>query len=756
MGDSTMMRTDDDGGAAGGAAGAGGRRAGALLGTVLALAVVAVMAGNVLLAKVGGGLLEPLLTLDGTYQTYGMLERTARGLRPGADFVPYLGPLLCLALYPAFALLGGTVFAAFGAAELAVQAVWFATLWLLAWAAGAGRAAAFRWAAALFLLFFATFCAWEMFKLAYSPGISLITLRDSAPVWLAAAMAGVRARQWRHRVMAAGAGIMLFWSPTAGAATLLVTIALLTMGALFADKAGQAGQQPPRARIMALGVNLAVLGAAVLVTATVLSRGAPLGLLRRIFVETGQVQFWYFGSFADGMRVLSLADMARVLAPDGLTAMSLVLLGVVAVRTWWHNGPASARADAVALVLGSQFLSAIAAQVGGHLMTYYYTSFLYSGWALATLMILYRVVGAPAGGATGGTPGVAAHDGSRLERGMQAAPLLVLAGTLALNPAARSHAAPLFAPLDRTRVEPLAEAAMPFPVEARREVAFLRQARAELDRARVPAERRMFGTYQNWADVMVGASGHPRFNSVITLPTPADQASYSGWLRRNRPAWVTTVDRDASPWALWNERASWFFLREVLANYTPVARGTTMVYWRRRTAPAPAVTAPLPTCRIIRRSDRAVDLALSGAPQTGAAYAEIALAYRADPGRAGWNGDLGRGYVRVTDRSSGLLRYLARQQAAGLAPDEVIGAFPGLRYGLPTGDQHQTIPVVQAGSGPSTVSLDLQGGARAALQVQSCRATAWHADPLADGADGTSPAVVRLAQPYPLWSPAQR
>jgi len=151
---------------------------------------------------------------------------------------------------------------------------------------------------------------------------------------------------------------------------------------------------------------------------------------------------------------------------------------------------------------------------------------------------------------------------------------------------------------------------------------------------------------------------------------------------------------------------------------------------------------------VLRRSAAASELVFAGAPAIGAAFADVTLSYRADPGRPSLSGGLGRGYVRVTDRSSGVLMELARRKAHRQAPHDMIDGHPGVRYGLPSGTRAVAIPVSQEGGGASSLVVESVGGRDASLTVTGCRAGRWWADPLSrpEAAAG----IVRLARPVAM------
>lgn len=688
------------------------------------MGVFLVLAVPLLLGLAGLGVVMPLQVLDGTYQTFGMLDRLVHGDLPGVDQVPYLGVLLCYALGLLFVLFGRTIFAAYAASQLAVMVAWFACLWLLAWACGRQRSAARRFAALLFLATFAVHLLIKLtpgvaldadpFLFAFEPGVSMIYLREAASILAVAATAWITDAHRRRQALAAAAGVLLFWSPAAGLATLLVTGATIMAGEI-------AERRSSRSFLVRSAGYLAIVCLAAAAASTVLSGGHPVRLFNKIFLDTGGNQFWFFATFRDGSRLLRVSDLFALVSPHGpASAVLVAALVVTSTIQWRRSSPFSARADAIVLIAGSQFLSGLISGAGGHFAPQYLMPFICSAGVIPIIWCWDKVV----------ARGMVHSYGGSVRRAVLVA--FVLVDTVLLVFWSGTGTIKFRRPVW------VAEAGMAFPATARGEIDYLRRLRADMDRRGVPPRSRIMSTYYAWPNVMLNAAPHPRFNSIIHLMTQADHMEFADYLRRTRPEIVGTLDwRSTRGWELWNVRAGWPFYRAVLADYRPVASGTQYVYWTRREHSAATAGAVLPQCRVRQVSPGSVELAFTGPIEGiagGAGFIDVMLGYLAEPGRPGLNGDLGLGYVRVDDQSSGLRDLRARYypQGKGMTPE--LKSPQGVWYGLPTGRRHFAIPVEHDGRHVSRLLLETKGGTGARLRVEECRSTALLPDPYAAAA----------------------
>ena len=680
---------------------------------VMILLAGVLTAAMIVASHAGLGWIKPLVTVDGTYQTFAMLNRLSGGALPGQDFVPYLGVLLCYGLSPAFWLFGQSVFGAFAAAQLMVQFAWFATCVALLWGSGFSRRNALVLGAVVYMALFVVSFAGGFLTDAYRAGQSLMFLRDSAALPVVLAMVMVSTARLRRGIIAAGVGVMLFWSPSAGVALFCTGMAVIAAGLM--TECGLRKSIPPF-----LGLaGIAILSA--LLTATIISGGYPLWLINKVFLGAGQTQFWFFGGFSGDDRLLRISDAVEMIAPTWREGLLLTALLTACAVACWRSGIGSRRCDAIALICGSQLVSGLASQAAGHLEFRYLHSF-----AASALVVLIGLLLPFA---------LKLRISSRVAMisvGLVGVVAVVALPVIAVTERGNKLYAKLSAQLNSGSKVQLSEAGMAFPVSVMGEVEFLRRLRSNFDSAGVPADRRMISAYYSWSDITLGAAQSPRFSSIIQLMTDNDRAYFANHLKDRAPELVSTLDPAASTWALWNLRASWSFYRAALATHDPKWRGSSMVYWARRPNPITAQTTNLPSCTIKQASADTVELSFQGGATGGApVLLDIALTYSALPGRAGLNGDLGRGYLRVADRSPILLSSIVDLANRGATVPDSLDAAPGLFYGLPSGQRQSSIPVEYRDGQIALIRLDVQGGNSATLKVDTCKVTSALPNPLA-------------------------
>lgn len=684
--------------------------------------VLLVFAGPLALGLAGFGIVQPLMVFDGTYQTFGMLDRLVHFDLPGIRHVPYLGVLLCYALAPFYIVLGHSIYAAYAAAQVLVMLSWLACLWAMIWAIGRPSREARYLACLLFVLYFALYLALRLvpniplnaslIKVIYEPAASLIYAREAVSVFLALAIVRIPSPRSRRRAMAVGAGILLFWSPSSGLATLLVASAIQLCGEWIDSPNWRVG--------VARGLgNLGLTVLAGFGAAFILSGGHPVVLFSRVFLDAAGNQFWFFLPFNDHTRLLNARDLIQMFAPKLHIGALMIAVTAPTIYCWWRAVPFSRRADTIALICASQLLSATFSQAGGHFMGYYLLPYICTASIPIAIWVLDRAKALP-------WPGV-----SRRQSALLCGIGLILATVVAI----RVQASAAYAQVRQEVATSvwLPEAGMAYPGIASGEVAYLRHIRADMDRRHVPASQRLISSYHAWPSVLLAADPHPRFNSIIHLMSAADRAEFSADFARNRPEMAATLDvSSTSKVEPWNTRSSWPFYRELLANYQPAARGTQFVYWTRRPQSAKIPNPRAPACQIAQMAANRVALTFDGPlPDLGGqpGILDVELSYDGNPGRPGLNGDLGRGYVRVSDRASGLMIVLNQLALAGHDANDALDARPGLLYGLPGGRQTIGIPVEHDPRHTSTLVLEMLGGSRASMAVSGCRVLALMPDP---------------------------
>lgn len=697
----------------------------------LLLSLVAFAAiGLLVIGKFGASYFgNPLVTIDGTYQTFGMLDRLRQFDLPGVRQVPYLGILICYCLAPIYFLLGGTIFAAAAAAQIMVQLSWFLTLAVMCWAAGCSRRLALQIAGTFFLFFLFVFLfsfttdhlktVNNLFATAYAPGASLFYLREAAPLGLVLATSHLVDDHRRRQVIAVLAGVFLFWSAAAGVALLVTVTVVQAIG-----ECREPRHWYRNGAVAATNVLLTAISAGL--TALVLSGGHPIRLIKRMFIDTASNQFWFFGPFADGARLLTVGDAVRILFPNFAFGLLMLACAAVMVLSWRRAGPYSRRADAIFIVCGSTLVSGFLTQAGGHVDSHYFGGFVYAGVALIVALLTNGALSRLRGWRQKMEPAVWLARRICVIGGPAAVTLVI-----AVPVFRHTLQSKLLWPFIPRQTSYLSEAGMAFPTTASGEIARLKAERRNMDRMGIPADRRMLSTYHAWPDVLVGARPHPRFNSIIHTLTEADRRDYAQYLRKQKPKIVATINPLVSGWEFWNVRANWLFYREVVTAYQPSWSGTMTTYWRRRSAPVPYSASPLPNCRIQPIGPKSARISFTGPLPAGmrAGLLDVELDYSADLGKLDLSGNLGRGYVRVADRSQALLKKVAQLRAAGALLPDFIDASPGVWYGLPGGTHRQGIPVEYLAQKSAVLDMDLQGGSASRLQVRSCHVLRALPDP---------------------------
>lgn len=657
-------------------------------------------------ARYGLGWIDPLQTADGTYQTFGMLDRLMRGELPGLDYIPYLGIGLNYVLALPYAALGANIFAAFAAGQLGTTASWLLICWLLCWIAGFQRRDALTVAMLLFVVGAVLDLSFSTLSPGYRSGHSLLLLRECAVLPGIAAIVLIPDERRRMLVLAMLAGIMVFWSPSAGIGQLaasLITVLIVTIG-----RHGWRGLLP----MAALG-GLAILAA--LATATLLSLGDPAQLLRRVFLVTGNSQFWFFGGFGPTDRVLTVADFRWAVAPNSDYALRLLiaLAGFgIALR---RHGALTRRGQAAILVLLAWSISGLGSSYAGHASVRYLTPLYAAGTVLLAAMAVHRWYGRPIAVTGRWTFPVASAAACLVAA---AAAYLIAAG---VGPGGRRPAA--------GGPGHIAALGLTLPVEANRELRFVQSVRTDLDLRKLPADRRIFSTYYAWPDVLLGASPRPAFNSIIHVLGQEDQRKYLSDFRAAATPWAATLDPAWTGYDLWSVRASWFFYRELVAHYRPVFRGNAATYWRRRSVPAPMVTTPF-DCHIDRIDHRRTDIRIAG--PSPSALLDVAISYDAATGTPNFRGDLGRGYLHVDDHASRLRERLERHRERRLVIQRDNAGRPSVEYGLPAGRHGRLLPVEHRQGQDSIVSFEVRGSANRSLTIHSCRVLRAFENPLAD------------------------
>ncbi|MGY1804701.1 hypothetical protein ACI78T_15580 [Blastococcus sp. SYSU D00922] len=622
----------------------------------------------------------PVYHLDGAFQTASGLLRLSAGEWPGRDFFPYLGTGPVLALFPAFALAGGTLAASVFSAHLMTMvslqlavgitaALFFRRRPVRALLVGAavpavGLAAALTWPQ-----------LWGEFSglLANAglPGNSLRPLRAAAPYVLATVAFFVlrpRFSPGRAGVVGAAAGAMaVLWSNDYGLVSAAALLVLLTYHALR-------WRPGPLART--LGALWGSAAAGYLGAGLVATAGHLLPLLRYNLVDVREDQFWYFGLWTRADRIYSVGDLVAVIRQEeAVYALAVLVVAVVYALRSRDLG-----ALLVPFVGGSIFAGGLAATVGGHTGRYFW-AFVAWGWivtgvALARLVVvLLGRIGAVRA-ASRGVPGIAL-------RAVGAAVVvvaLVVAGISTVR--ANWRAGSTVAADPAYVVDPELGGFLPRGFEEQ-----------------VEAARDLDGTvieeYMGLTGAVHGPNPAVPVDSVIAAL--GSQRSVFAEQMAKRPDLVVTTVPEVDPWVRWSVSANWWFYRELFRSYAPEVSSPLTLDW---TPTEPATWESVP-CAV---RGQQVELA---APAPG--LYEVTLDYRG-PGRNSRSYTMIENNINVVETARGWLA-------------------------LDPGAQRQQFPVAvhDAGSGTTVLGLrDISKDGGRLTELRSCTASAITAP---DGAD---------------------
>jgi hypothetical protein len=663
-----------------------------------------IIAASVGITYFGLGWVNPLQTIDGTYQTFGMLDRLNRHELPGINYIPYLGVGLNYAMAPMFFAFGKNVFSSFASAQLLTCASWLLISIISCWIARWPKREAVALGATIFIAGSLIDLQFGSLIPGYRPGVSLLLLREIAvivPLFVIITVKNISIRPW---ALSPIAGAMIFWSPSSGISQFIacsvLSFVMIMQGRPYA--------------ILKFAFWLMLSISTSIFTAIVLSDGNPKDFLYKIFIVSGESQFWFFPGFQSNQRVLTVFEIPRIFMPSLASGFYFLVSTFGFVIVVWQQGLASRRGQAGALLAIAWGTSGFASCYAGHVSEHYFATYR-AGGALLLLSTLLRYV------ASSPLP-------KQTKSVAIAFSLLALSGTaiVAMSTEKGHRFTTAMLSLRSANERRIDALGLPLPHSASKEVAFLRELRRSLDAQAIPPKRRIFSTYYAWPDIMIGADPQPRYNSIIHALGPDDRASFIRSFRYAKAPWAATISPYWSGYEAWSMRASWYFYRELIEKYSPIYRGTSMLYWRRRSKAVDFLT-PSVTCHVFRRSKNHITLKF-GVSSIRRILIDVSVQYDARTGRGQINGDLGRGYVRVADRSTGLLEKIrfAREHNLPYQPD--LDASPGIFYGLPAGRNSLEIPVDHH-RGVSELNFEMQGGADSSIEIQRCKVIRIFASP---------------------------
>jgi hypothetical protein len=655
-------------------------------GGVWALAGVAAL----ILALRGGVLFydHSLNSIDGALQTWFAADHFARGEALGTAFQSYLGITMVLALLPVFALFGKTLFASTLAAQAAVVAGAFGTVWACVWLIRP-IPPRWRWQATMvlaFLFYFAGRMAAEVVGLAWpatlDPGVSLRPVRGALPFLVLPFFVLFVRRALRSRggvvegaLLGSVAGLGLLWSNDAGVPLVLA----LGLGLVLALHRRIA----VLARLLAgFALGTATSAGALLLAVT---RGAPEPWLQYNFRDVAGDQFWFFAPWERSTRILGLGDLPNILRhADPLSAASLIMLTLCvlwAMLQRLRDRSPPVRGSAFVFVGASVLGTALIPQIGGHVGAEYNGITFVLGlcaplivWGRAGLRLTRPLLRRAA------TPGAVTS--------------LAALAALAMVGIEAQRFVSIRASTDRTILDP----ALGFHVtpEYAADLAAMRGLAAAWDMQGIPANLRLLSVYTSPLDIAAGVRSPAPVGSLIHALGPTNRADFIALVANRKVAAVTTIAPDYSGWEGWITRANGPFFAALRQQYTPIARNNQQVLWALAETPAPPAAAA--RCRVAEVSPGTLTLSID-TPSPGLAAITVT-----------------RNRPFATGRSAMLTVVETSPDTA--APDQERWAdFP--RYGIANAARLDLVAPVAAGT-PTRLRLEVLDGS--AIGAATCTA----------------------------------
>ena len=538
-------------------------------GGVWALAAVALA----VLALRGGVLWSDhsLNSIDGALQTWFAAENFARGEQLGTAFQSYLGITMVMVLLPVFVVFGKTLFASTLAAQAAVVAGSFATVWACVWLIRPIPPAK-RWQAAMVLAFAFYFAgpmvagvvglAWPA---TLDPGVSLRPLRGALPffvlpffvLFVRGALRG-RSGVVAGALLGAVAGLGLLWSNDAG-----IPLVIALSGALVLALHRHVAVLARMLAGFALGT--AASAGALLLAVT---HGAPEPWLQYNFRDLAADQYWFFAPWERSTRILGLSDLPNILHhADPLAAVSLIVL--TACVLWatlqrLRSRSAPVRGSAFVFVGASVLGTALIPQIGGHVGAEYNGITFVLG-CCAPLIVWGRALLRPAR--------------PLLRRVLTPATVTALTGlaVLAMVGIEAERLISIRASTDRSVYDP----ALGFHVtpEYAADLDAMRRLAADWDARNVPPERRLMSAYTSPLDIAAGAPRATPVGSLIHALGPRYRTMVASKVANRSVAAITTIAPDYSGWEGWLMRAQWPFFASLQTYYRPIARNSQHILW---------------------------------------------------------------------------------------------------------------------------------------------------------------------------------
>lgn len=159
----------------------------------------------------------------------------------------------------------------------------------------------------------------------------------------------------------------------------------------------------------------------------------------------------------------------------------------------------------------------------------------------------------------------------------------------------------------------------------------------------------LFSTYSSALDVMAGKFQPSGIDYIIHVLGDQYRKKYLESFHSTDPKYVTTIREDFSYWEYWVKRENWFFYREFLSNYEPVAVTEYNVLWE-KTDKDLTINAVAKETSVKQINNSTWEIKVNTDPSINNAIADISFNYSSDWNKERWKG---MGIRRIVNLSDG-------------------------------------------------------------------------------------------------------
>lgn len=158
----------------------------------------------------------------------------------------------------------------------------------------------------------------------------------------------------------------------------------------------------------------------------------------------------------------------------------------------------------------------------------------------------------------------------------------------------------------------------------------------------------LFSTYSSALDVISGKFQPSGIDYIIHVLGDQYRTKYMDSFHSTKPKYVTTIREDYSFWEYWVKRENWYFYRELLSKYKPVAVTEYNVLWE-LTEQSQAINAEIKKTNIKQVSPNEWEIEVVTDPKITNAIADITFDYTSNWNENRWKGMGIRRIINITD-----------------------------------------------------------------------------------------------------------